>query len=66
MLDRLKRYPMKLLGWLGAFTGSMIAGSVGWWLGALVGNTTAWIVGGVAGAVGVYYGRKWAFRMLDL
>ncbi|MGH7532828.1 MAG: hypothetical protein ACREL4_06015 [Gemmatimonadales bacterium] len=57
---------MKSLGWIGATTGSLVAGSVGWWLGALIGSTTAFIISGIMGGVGMYYGRKWALRMVGM
>lgn len=43
---------------------SSITGAIGWWIGAQIGTMTAYLVSTVAGAVGLYYGLKWARDVL--
>lgn len=55
---------MKLLGWLGATLGGTITGWFGWWLASGAGFFTAFIVSMIFTGFGLYYGRKWALRLV--
>jgi hypothetical protein len=57
---------MKLVGWLGSTLGGTITGWFGWWIASSGGFFVAFIVSMIFTGFGLYYGRKWALRLVGM